>query len=79
MANVKGRSVALKTVKYRLVLPSNFMWKNSSPVMLVPYWPKANKTVLLVSNLCEQIHKKPVVIDFYNSQPSGLNIVNQIL
>lgn len=50
------------------------MWKNNGPVMLVSYCPKTNKNVLLVSaaysepDLCEQAHKKPVVIDFNNTQ-----------
>lgn len=60
------------------------MWKNSSLVMIVSYCPKPNKNVLLVStegsesDLCEALHKKPVVIDFYNSQKCGADIVNQM-
>ena len=66
--------VALKTTKALVVLPSEFMWKNNSPVMIVSYCPKPNKKFLIVStahgepDICDAPHKKPVIIDFYNNQ-----------
>lgn len=47
--------------------------------------PKPNKNILLVSaalnkpDLREVLHKKAVVIDFYNSQRCGVHIINQLL
>ena len=47
--------------------------------------PKTNKNVPLVStahgelDICDAAHKKPVVVDFYNSQRCGVDIVNQML
>ena len=61
------------------------MWKNNSPVMIVLYCPKPNKNALLVSTAHSEsdfgktLHKKPVLIDFYNSQRCGADIVNQML
>lgn len=83
--NRKCRPVALKRAKGCQVLSLEFMWKNNSPVMIVLYFPKANKNILLVSiahtepNLCEKPHRKLVFIDFYNSQQCRVNIANQIL
>ena len=65
------RTVALKTAKEREVLSSKFMLKNNSLVMVVSYCPKPD--------LCEALHKKSVIIDFYNSQRRGVDIVNQML
>ena len=48
MPNRKGLPVALKTAKGREALSSEFMWKNKSPVMIVPYFPKPNQNILLV-------------------------------
>ena len=79
------RTVALKTAKEREVLSSKFMLKNNSLVMVVSYCPKPNRNVLLVPtehsklDLCEALHKKSVIIDFYNSQRCGVDIVNQML
>ena len=53
--------------------------------MLVPHSPKSNKNVLLVStahrepHLCEQADKKPIAIDFNNTQQCGLDIASQML
>ena len=61
------------------------MWKKNSPVMIVSYCPKPNKDVLLVSaahgepDICDASHKKPMVIDFYNCQRCGVDIINQML
>ena len=85
MPNRKGLPVALKTAKGRQVLSLEFMRKNNSPVMIVSYCPKPNKNVLLVStahgepDICDAPHKKPMVIDFYNSQRCGVDIINQML
>ena len=76
------RTVALKTAQEREVLSSKFMLKNNSLVMVVSYCPKPNRNVLLVPtehselDLCEALHKKSVIIDFYNSQRCGVDIVN---
>ena len=76
------RTVALKTAKEREVLSSKFMLKNNSLVMVVSYCTKPNRNVLLVPtehselDLCEALHKKSVIIDFYNSQRCGVDIVN---
>ena len=83
--NRKGLPIALKTAKGSEVLSSEFMWKNNSPVMIVPYSLKPDKNVLLVStahgepDICDAPHKKPIVIDFYNSQRCGADIISQIL
>ena len=64
-----------------LVLKWIYTLKN----LIVSYCPKPNKNVLLLStvhsdtDLCKAFHKKPAVIDFYNSQTYGVDIVNQIL
>ena len=85
MSNRKGLSVTLKTDKGREVLSSEFMWKNNSPVMIVSYCPKPNKKVLLVSighgepDICDAPHRKPIVIDFYNSQRCSVDIIYQML
>ena len=85
MSNRKGLSVTLKTDKGREVLSSEFMWKNNSPVMIVSYCPKPNKNVLLVStghgepDICDAPHRKPMVIDFYNSQRCSVDIIYQML
>ena len=85
MPNRKGLPVALKTAKGREVLSSEFMWKNNSPVMIVSYCLKPNKSVLLVStahgepDICDTTHKKPMVIDFYNSKRCRVDIINQML
>ena len=57
--------IVLEIAKERELLFSKFMWKNSSPVMIVSFCLKPVKNVLLVStthsdpDLCN----KPVVID----------------
>ena len=85
MPNRIGLPVLLKTAKRREVLSSEFMWKKNSPIMIVLYCPKPNKNVLLVStahgepDVCGAPHKKPMVIDFYNSQRCGVDIINQML
>ena len=82
MPNRKGLPVAMKTAKGRVVLSSELMWKNNSPVTIVSYCPKPNKNVPLVStapgvpNICDAPRKKPMVIDFYNSQRCGVDIIN---
>ena len=62
------------------------MWKNNSIIIImISYCRKPNKNVLLVSiaqskqDFCEALHKKTVVIDFYNSQRCGVDIANQML
>ena len=53
--------------------------------MIVSYYPKPNKNVQLVStahgepDICDVPHKKPTVIDFYNSQRCGVYNINQML
>ena len=53
--------------------------------MIVSHCSKPNKNVLLVSaahdepDICDAPHKKPIVIDFYNSQRCGVDIINQML
>lgn len=53
--------------------------------MMLSDCPKPNKNILLVSaalnkpDLREVLHKKAVVIDFYNSQRCGVHIINQLL
>ena len=85
MPNRKSLPVALKTAKGQEALSLGLMWKNNSPVMIVSYCPKPNKNILLVltahgePDICDAPHKKPMVIDFYNSQRCGVNIINQIL
>ena len=85
MPNRKDPPVALKTAEEREVLSSEFMCKNNITVMIVLYCPKLNKNVLLVSTepgepgICDAPHKKPMVIDFYNSQRCGVDIINQML
>ena len=82
MPNRKGLPVALKTAKGREVLSSEFMWKNNISVMIVWYYPKPNKNVLLAStahgepDICDAPHKKPMVIDIYRC---GVDIINQML
>ena len=84
MPNRKGLPVALNTAKGREVLSSEFIWKNNSPVIIVLFCPKPNKNVLLVStahgklDICDAPHKKPTVIDFYNSQRCGVEFINQM-
>lgn len=52
--------------------------------MMLSDCPKRNKNILLVSaalnkpDLREVLHKKAVVIDFYNSQRCGVHIINQL-
>lgn len=83
--NRKCLPVPLKRAKGRQVLSLESMWKNKSPVMIMPYFLKANKNIFLVSiehsepNLCEKHNRKLVFIVFYNSQQCRVNIVNQIL
>ena len=56
---------------------------NNSTVNIVLYWPKPNKNVQLVStahvgtDICDTIFV--MVIDFYNSERCGVDIINQIL
>ena len=81
----KDHPVALKTAKGREVLSSEFTWKNNSPVMIAQYRPKSNKNVLLVStahgepDICNAPHKKTMVIDCYNNQRCGVDIIGQML
>ena len=50
--------------------------------MIVSYYPKPNKNVLLVStaysepDVCKEADKQAVVIGFYKSQRSGVDIEN---
>ena len=84
MPNRKGLPVPLKTAKRQEVLSLEFLWKNNSPVMIGLYCPKPNKNVLLVltanvePDICDAPHKKPMVIDFCNSQRCVVDIINQI-
>ena len=59
MPNKKDFPVALKTAKGQEVLPSEFLWKNSSLVMIVSYYPKPNRNVLLVTTA----HGEPDICD----------------
>ena len=85
MPNRKVLPVALKTAKGREVLSSGFTWKDNSTVMIVSHCPKPSKNVLLVSTVhgetdfCDAPHKKPMVIDFYNSRRCSVDIINQML
>ena len=85
MPNRKCLPVVLKTAKRREVFSLEFMWKNNIQVMIVSHCPKPNTNVLLVStahgepDICDAPHKKAMVIDFYNSQRCGVDIVNQML
>ena len=87
MANRKGLPTKIKSVKERELNSSVFMWKKDSPVMVVSYCPKKKKNVLLITtshedpDICEEPHKKqkPAVIDFYNSQRCGVDIVNEMI
>ena len=53
--------------------------------MIVLYCPKPNNNVPLVStargelDICGAPYKKPMVIDFYNSQRCSVDIINQML
>ena len=50
--------------------------------MIILYCPKPNKNVLLVSTSHGELdapHKKPTVIDFYNTQRCSMDIINQML
>ena len=82
--NRKGLPVALKSAKGQEVLSSEFMWKNNIPVVIVLYCPKLNKNILLVStahgepDICDALHKKPTMIDFYSSQRCGVDIINEM-
>ena len=73
MPNRKGIPLALKTAKGQNVLSLEFIWKNNSAVMIVSYCPKPAKNVLLA------LHKKPLEIDFYNSQRCRIDVINQML
>ena len=52
--------------------------------MIVLYCTKPNKNVLPVStahgelDICDAPQKKPMVIDFWNSQRCGVDILNQM-
>ena len=70
--NRKSLPVALKTVKGREVLSSEFMWKNNRNVLLV-------STAHGEPDICDAPHKKPSMADFYNSQRWGADIINQML
>ena len=53
--------------------------------VLEVYWPKPTNNVLLIStarsewDLGEVVHKKPVAIEFYNSERCDSNVLNQVL
>ena len=84
MPNTKDLTVALETSKELEALSSKCMLKNNSLVIIVSYCPKPNKNVLLVltvhsePDLCEDLHNKPVDIDFHNSQRCSVDIVSQM-
>ena len=85
MPSGKGLPVALKTGKGPQVLSSEFLWKNNIPVMIGLYCPKPNKNVLLALtafgelDICDAPHKKPMKIDFYNSQRCVVDMIDRIL
>ena len=90
MSNTNGIPAAVrnKTVtkdKSRVPCSSKFAWKVDSPVMVVSYVPKPRENVIVLSTahnrdeVVDDLQKKPVCIDFYNSQRCGLDIVNEML
>lgn len=90
MTNRKGLPSAVrnKTVrkdKSRVPCSSKFAWKVDSPVMAVSYVPKPGRNVIILSTahneqeVMDDSKKKPICIDFYNSQRCGLDIVNEML
>ena len=80
------RNKQVKSDDMRIPLSSKFVWKKDSPVMAVSYVPKENQNVLLITTahdtdgiLNNTQKKKPVVIDFYNSQRCSVDVVNEML
>ncbi len=74
-------------IKEREVLSTKFKWKKDSPVMMTSYVPKKGKNVLLMSTMHEdpdicpdpEKKQKPKIIDFYNQERCGVDIVNEMI
>ena len=75
-----------KEMNNREIGSTEFFWKKEkTPLMLVSYYAKKGKPVLLITTAHEQptvdVHgkKKPEAILFYNEQRCGVDIVNRML
>lgn len=71
MPNRKVLPVAVKTAKKRQVLSSEFVWKSNCPIMIVSYYPKPNKNVLLASTA----HGEPGVVEVTSKNLSLLTVI----
>ena len=86
MSNRKSLPTKFKSSKGRKPFTTEFAWKKDSPVMALSYCPKPNKSVLLISTQHESPdispnsrNQKPEIIEFYNSQRCGVDIVNKMI
>ena len=83
--NISGLPAAAKDFKNRDLLSTEFFWLQNTSLMLVSYYPKKNKPVLLVTTAHDQptldgnAKKKPEAILFYNEQRCGVDIVNRMV
>ena len=82
--SMSGLPSAAKNFKQRKLLSTEFYWKQDSPLMLASYYPKKNKTVLLLTAHDQPIvdgdaKKKAEAILFYNEQRCGVDIVNRMM
>ena len=87
MFNRKGLTSVVINAKGGEIISSLFVWRIDRPLMVVSYCPKKGNNILLLTtphedlDICPEARKdeKPFVINFYNAQRCGVNIINEMI